>query len=72
MIPIIETIINFLTPILTVIRNLINVLPWEPEINYAVVAGISGFFLGKSSEYLSPLKIGIIGGLLLYVILMFI
>jgi len=72
MIPIIETIINFITPILVIIRNVINYLPWEPEINYIVVAAIGGFFLGKSSEYLSPLKIGIIGGLLLYVILMFI
>ena len=72
MIPIIETIINFITPILVIIRNVINYLPWEPEINYIVVAGVGGYFVGKSSEYLSPLKIGLIMGALIFVILMFI
>jgi len=72
MLPLVETIINFITPVLTIIRNLINYLPWEPEINYAVVALIGGYFLGKSSEYLSPLKIGIIVGALIFVVLMFV
>jgi len=72
MIPIIETIIGYITPVLTIIRNVINYLPWEPEINYIVVAGVGGYFVGKSSEYLSPLKIGLIMGALIFVILMFI
>jgi len=72
MIPIFETIMNVVTPILETLRGFINIMPWEPEVNYAIIAGISGFFLGKSSDYLSPIKIGIIGGALIYVILMFI
>ena len=71
MLPIVETIIGYITPVLTIIRNLINVLPWEPEINYIIASGVGGYFIGKSSEYLSPLKIGLIVGALIFVVLMF-
>ena len=72
MIPIVETIINFITPILDVIRNLINVLPWAPEVNYAIVAGGAGYLIGRSVEYLEPWKIMIMFGVLIYISLMFI
>jgi len=71
MLPIIESITNIITPILTVIRTLINIMPWKPEINYAIVAGIGGYFVGRV-EYIQPWKIGIIVGALIYIALMFI
>ena len=71
MLPMIETITGVVSPILEFIRNIINFMPWEPEINYAVVAGIGGYFIGRI-EYLSPWKIGLIAGGLIYIALMFI
>ncbi len=72
MLPIIETIMNFITPILEFVRNIINFMPWEPEINYAIVAGTAGYFIGRSVEYLEPWKLMILFGTLIYVALMFI
>ena len=72
MLPIMETIINFITPVLEVIRNLINTLPWAPEINYAIVAGAGGYLIGRSVEYLEPWKIMIMFGVIIYIALMFI
>lgn len=72
MLPIVETITNFITPVLAIIRNAINYLPWEPEINYIVIAAIGGYFISRASEFMQPWKIGLLGGALIYVILMFI
>ena len=73
MLPFVETIITFITPIVDGIRGFINFLPWAQEINYAVVAGACGYLLGRSSsELMTPLKLGLIFGILIYVILMFV
>ena len=72
MIPIIETIINFITPIIEAIRGFINFLPWEPEINYAIIAGAGGYLIGRSVEYLEPWKLMIMFGVIIYMALMFI
>ncbi len=72
MIPIFETVINFITPILETIRGFINFLPWAPEINYVVVAGVGGYFIGRSVDYLEPWKLMIMFGAIIYLMLMFI
>ena len=73
MIPFIETIITFITPIIEAVRGFINFLPWEPEINYAVVAGAGGYLLGRSSaEFMTPIKLGLIIAALIYIALMFV
>jgi len=72
MIPIMETIMEFITPIFVTLKSWVDKLPFEPYVNYIIISALIGYFVGRATEYMEPWKISIIIGVLAYFIFTFI
>ena len=68
----INSAMEFIKPAFVFIKDMVNMLPFEPYINYIIVSFIIGYFVGKAMLYMHPWKISVIVGVLVYLILTFI
>jgi len=60
------------TPVIDFVRQFIDKMPFGQVMNYIIVSFIAGYLFARASYYMEPWKIGLLGGALVLITLLFV